>query len=47
MGKIIKNAILDVVLTEEEKEKIINYMNDLELEILVSELEASWASQSK
>lgn len=45
MKDLIEIVVMNGSLTQEEKEKVREYINDLELDVLISELEETWASQ--
>lgn len=45
MKDLIEIVVLNGALTQEEKTKVREYINDLELDVLISELEETWASQ--
>lgn len=45
MKDLIEIVVLNGALTQEEKTKVREYINDLELDVLISELEKTWASQ--
>lgn len=45
MKNPIEIVVMNGSLTQEEKEKVREYINDLELDVLISELEETWASQ--
>lgn len=42
MENLIEMVILNETLTEEEKRKVKEYLKNLELDILITELEKTW-----
>ena len=45
MENLIEIVVMNDTLTEEEKVKVRRYINHLKLDVLISELEETWASQ--